>query len=586
MLLCGGCGSTPPAPAVVAPAPQAALPASLERARNAHGAERRANAYLLALDALHPDALAEPSENWDAVAEIVAELRAPPAATVLTSAERFRVDAVALQLALAAGDRDQIEELAATLAPVTAPQRRQADHLRARALAGADDSEAAALTLLAIIDRLDEDGANLSAHTTAAWRRLTRLPTPTLRRLARAASAASARTWLQTVLAFNAAFTSARQAAIWQRFRAEHPGHVAVRFPPPNILATAAPTDIALLLPLSGDLAQPAEAIRDGFLAAYLHTRRNADDTQTIRIYDTGAVGPAQAYRQAEADGADVVVGPLAKTAVAAVAMLPPRLPVVALNSLDDPPPSRQHAMLQLSLAPEDDAAAIAAALAAANVERVAVFANAEPWSARARARFDLQADATEAVAVGTLTGNSEATTVAGDVFGVTASQARHAALAELLAADLQFVPRRRADVDAVVAFVNGRQLMALKPALDFHFAADVPLYAPSQALRGVAWGRLEGLRVCAIPWLLHAEPLRRESSALATSRGALASLFALGVDGFRVANQLVRMTVRGESVAGSTGTLTVGEGGRIHRRLAWGRVSRGQLIALAAPAP
>ena len=175
-----------------------------------------------------------------------------------------------------------------------------------------------------------------------------------------------------------------------------------------------------------------------------------------------------------------------------------------------------------------------------------------------------------------------------GGLLGVAASQARQAALVEMLGIELEFVPRHRDDVDAVVAFVDGRQLMALKPALDFHLAADLPadllLYAPSQAVRGVAWGRLEGLRVCNIPWLLHGGPLRRETTALATSRGPLASLFALGVDGFRVANQLERMTIHSQSVAGSTGILTADGNGRIHRQLAWGRVSNGVLMAALGP--
>ncbi len=539
-----------------------------------------------------------PSGDLDTVADIVAELRTEGLAAALTPAERFRVDAVALELALADADRLRIEELAAALNPVASGQRRQADRLRARALAYADEPEAAALALLAIIDRLDGDaGGDLSAHTAAAWRHLSKLPIQTLRRLARSASSTGAKHWLEMALAVNAALTSARQADIWQRFRVEHPDHVIARFPPPNMLPDAAPPrDVALLLPFSGDLANLAEAIRDGFLAAYLRVQRvqrvqqvqqvqrDAGRPQTVRFYDTGTLAAVEAYRQAVLDGADVIVGPLAKSAVAELAMLPPELPVVALNSLDDAEPSGEHDTLQLSLAPEDDATAIAAALAGADVERVVAFANAEPWATRAWTRFEAELDAIDVVAFGTLAGNSEATTVAGDVLGVAASQARHAALAELLATDLAFVPRRRDDVDAIVAFVNGQQLMALKPALDFHFAADVPLYAPSQAVRGVAWGRLEGLRVCNIPWLLHADPLRRATSALATSRGALASLFALGVDGFRVANQLARMTTGRESVAGSTGVLTVGENGRIRRQLAWGRVSRGRLIATPTP--
>ena len=577
LLVCAGCGTTQPEPA-----PPATQDGLLENVAQAP-LDVRTRTYLNALRTLYPDG------NLGLVAKIVAALRTEPLAATLTPFDRFRVDAIALELALAKGDRAEIEALAAALNPATDDQRRQADYLRAQALADADDPQAAALALLAIIDRLDGNGDDLSAHTAAAWRHMSRLPIPTLRRLAKTAASASAKSWMDMAAAFNAALTSHQQAGIWQRFRADHSDHVAARFPPPHVLpGVEAPRDIALLLPFSGNLASLAEAIRDGFLAAYLQTqpqtRHDAGSTQTVRFYDTGALAAAEAYRRAIADGADVIVGPLAKAAVAELAMLPPERPVVALNNLESVEAGHDYGTLQLALAPEDDATAIAAALADADVERVAVFVNAEPWSIRAQHRFEAESDAVEVVAIGALVDNAEATMVAGDVLGVTASQTRHAALTELLATELAFVPRRRDDIDAIVAFVNGRQLMALKPALNFHFAADLPLYAPSQAVRGVAWRRLEGLRVCTIPWLLHAEPWHRETDALATSRGPLASLFALGVDGFRVANQLDRMTMRGESVAGSTGMLSVGENGRIRRQLAWGRVSNGRLIAVPTP--
>ena len=596
MLVCAGCGSTPKQPSVLPPAEvDAALPSSLARARAAVVPGVRARAYLEALQALHPGG------DSNLVAEIVAALRTERLATALTHSDRFRVDAVALELALADGGRAEIEALVAGLNPVEDSQRRQADTLRARALVDADDPRATVLPLFAVIDRLDDSaGGDLSAYVAAAWRHLSRLPVPMLRRTARSAGSASAKLWMDLAVATNAALTSQAQAAIWRRFHAEHPDHVAARFPPPNVVGVAVRRNVAVLLPLSGDLAQLAEAIRDGFLAAYLEAWGEERDRQTVRFYDTGALSAADAYRQAVLDGADIVVGPLEKSAVAELAALPPERPVVALNNLDDPEPSRDGnglpSMLQLALAPEDDAAAIAAALTASDVQRVVVFANAAPWSTRAQRRFEkelvaqasAEADPLEVVAVGALADNSEATTVVGDLLGVAASQARQAALVQMLGIELEFVPRHRDDVDAVVAFVDGRQLMALKPALDFHLAADLPadllLYAPSQAVRGVAWGRLEGLRVCNIPWLLHGGPLRRETAALATSRGPLASLFALGVDGFRVANQLERMTIHSQSVAGSTGILTADGNGRIHRQLAWGRVSNGVLMAALGP--
>ena len=121
MLVCAGCGSTPKQPSVSPPAEvDAALPSSLARARAAVVPGVRARAYLEALQALHPGG------DSNLVAEIVAALRTERLATALTPSDRFRVDAVALELALADGGRAEIEALVAGLNPVEDSQRRQA----------------------------------------------------------------------------------------------------------------------------------------------------------------------------------------------------------------------------------------------------------------------------------------------------------------------------------------------------------------------------------------------------------------------------------------------------------------------------
>lgn len=456
----------------------------------------------------------------------------------------------------------------------------------AAALASASDSERTALVLIDLAAELGATAHDLAPVATAIWLHLSRLPPPVLRRLAASARTEDAAAWLRLAHPYNTALTSVAQQRIWRAWRQAHPRHVAALFPPPSIVALPPPLRrLALLIPLSGDLAPLAEAVRDGFLAAYLHAATD-DAAPTVRIYDTGTASVADAYRRAVDDGAQVVVGPLDKAAVGALARLSPRLPVVALNSLEEDLAAGDAPFPQLSLAVEETAAAIAARLAADGMQRVALFESAQPgsWAGRARARFEADLDGVDVVAVGTLSGVADATEVAGAVLGISASAERHASLSRRLGAPLEFAPSRRDDVDALVTFVDDVELRALKPALDYHYAGDLPTYAPSQSVRDGAWSGFEGLRVCDLPWRLHESGLRRATADLPSSRGALAAVFALGVDGFRVANQLSRLVSHGESIAGSTGQLTLGAGGRIQRELAWGQVRDKRLVA-AAPA-
>jgi outer membrane PBP1 activator LpoA protein len=99
------------------------------------------------------------------------------------------------------------------------------------------------------------------------------------------------------------------------------------------------PAHLALLLPANGDYAAASSAIRQGFFAAYLDAARNHAPRPSVRVYDSlgSPDGAVKAYRQAVSDGAQLVVGPLTRTEVAAVfAQSPLPVPLLALNHPDD----------------------------------------------------------------------------------------------------------------------------------------------------------------------------------------------------------------------------------------------------------
>ena len=588
--LIGGCAGVPEIKeATPPPAPVRAPSLDLETPAAATDAERRAYALMRELVPLHEQG------DAGAAATIVDTLRSPdttgqPLVETLRASARFRFDVIELELALARGGVSaDLMQAAKALAPTTLAQERRADELRIRVFANADDHAGASLALMRVAERgLYADPNTLAA---AIWRQLSKLPLPELAQLAETASPSFA-PWLRVALEMNAALTPAQQVRIWHRGRATLGDHVATRLPPPALEQIPAPAQFALLLPFSGDLGAFAEAVRDGFLAAHLATLAELDEQrgfspahrQMVRIYDTGTLSVGEAYRRASADGADVVVGPLEKEAVGELAALSPVLPVLALNSLDDGAVASAN-FLQLTLAVEDAARAIAAALAADGVKRIVLFDNQGAWAPRAEARLLAELEGITVVASATLAGLNDVIDAAGQALGLNASNTRHRELSRLLGTSLAFQPRRRQDVDAIVALVDGEQLTALKPALDFHYADELPIYGPPQAVRGANWGLLEGMRVCTIPWLLPANPLHEATTVFQASNDPLlAPLFALGVDAYRIVNQLPRLTALDESLVGSVGMLTLGENGQIHRRLPCGTIDGGRLTAERTP--
>ena len=577
-----GCKSTPTQPESV-PGPSVASPvvddaeASLGRAQAADDAGEAARLYLEALERLRDSGQTERVERT--VRRMLAP--APGQKTALADSlgkkPRFRFDAIRLGLAIAAGQDREIERLLAILEPQGPEQARDAMELRARALSAVGDNAGAARVLMALVDATT-DTETIGQFSAAIWRHLSQLPVLELRARAESAPTPFAREWWALARDFFAEVTNRGQAQQWQRWRFRHPDHPAARHPPEALARVVRdPGHLALLVPVTGDFGAAGEAVRDGFLAAYLHA---GGKSQRINVYDTHTMSVRAAYDQARRQGAEVIVGPLRREAVAAMSAISPTLPVIALNHLDAGTEPAND-VVQFSLAIEDQATAIAHALSERQIERIVLFDSPVRWSVRARARLEDELDGVEVVGFGTFHRVAEVTNVVGDALHISESQTRAQEIESLLGTAVEFTPRRRDDVDAVVALIDAEEFLSLKPALDFHFAGELPVFAPSTAtLDSVDLSRLEGLRVCAMPWTLDAGSLGRSiHNAFPASRGAYASLFALGVDGFRLANQLDRLTVYREPVPGSTGVLLLGEDNRIRRTLLWAEVIRGRLV-------
>lgn len=584
ILTLAACQSTSPE-TILEATPPAADPAraDLERAEAASTRHERARLYLTAMRAAFG--------RTDFVEASDIATRMEPLVGELGEAGRFRYAETALELELAerAGHTPDDERAAALLAqlrPISAEETLAVARFRARLLTRrADDPRAAALAWIVVAEHRAVESKDVQAAIAEAWRQVSQLTILETSDLAHHAPTDVGRAFAALARDVNAALTDVLQFQVWEDWKESHPSHPAARFPPPGSPPAAGKRRaLALLVPLSGPLGGVGQAVRDGFSAALLYAEEATQGdagggaSTTVRFYDTGSMPPTDAYRLAVSEGAELVIGPLQKSAVAEVAAIPPAVPLLALNHLDDAPPSLAARIPQLGLAPEDDASAVAAALAGDGVERIVLFDTSAPWSARAKARLLAERRGVEVVATGRL-GSGDVTPVVGDALAVTRSTQRHAEIATMLAIDdLQFTPRRRDDVDAVVALVGEQQLLFLKRALEFHFAGALPIYAPSAAV-GAALRPIDGVHVCGIPWRLHADDLRAAAAPLPASRGSSAPWFAFGVDGFRLANQWQRLISRDAPIPGSTGTLLLGPNGRINRALAWATVQGGRLV-------
>lgn len=374
-----------------------------------------------------------------------------------------------------------------------------------------------------------------------------------------------------------------------------HPGHPAVQAVRSELLgqqpqALAAQAHIALLLPISGPEGAPAQSVRDGFLTAYYQTP--LQERPVVRVYDTGAGQSIGDLMGAATEaGADLIVGPLTRQAVAAAAADHAQRPaMLALNFLPDgqqAPPL----FFQFALSPTEEAKLVARRVLSDGHQLGIAIAPSGELGSRVLAAFTQQLQSGGGtVLASTMIDPAEAdySDALKEVLGIDQSQARLDRLESILGTRLKFVPRRRQDIQYIFSPAPAGIERLLQPQLRFFYAGGLPTYATSDAFDPDPRANqdLDGLMFPTIPWLLGsplAEAVQSAASQAWPAGGPeRGRLFAFGFDAYRIAEALRQNTTPSSlDISGLTGQLTLDPDGRIHRQLIWAQFHGGEAVEL-----
>ena len=357
------------------------------------------------------------------------------------------------------------------------------------------------------------------------------------------------------------------------------------------------PTRLALLLPFHGDFAEAADAARDGFLAAWYADAKNAL-RPAITIHDTSFEAIDVVYARAVEAGSDFVVGPLRRGAVTSlVCSDTPLVTTLALNEMDDVPPSEQEGarpcgrdrmvpdVYHFTLMPEAEARQVAAQAWIGGRSKTIAFTREGAWGDRVYKAFADELERLGGVVLDHRVLPPDAPGVSAPTaaaLGVLHSRERARDMVRVIGRKVDHEPRRRQDIDFVftAAFpADARQLM---PQLAFHHGADLPVYATSHVWSGlpdpINDRDLDGIVFGDMPWLVapteSGRLLREQFDTAFPGRAVpLLRLFAFGADAYRLATGLRDIAGdRLSSIAGHSGSLSVGANHRISRRLEWAR--------------
>jgi outer membrane PBP1 activator LpoA protein len=364
--------------------------------------------------------------------------------------------------------------------------------------------------------------------------------------------------------------------------------------PAPGVAAPhAAPAgragNIALLLPVTGRATAAASSVRDGFMTALYQLP--AAERPEVRVYDTGTLSVADALKQASAEGAAFIVGPLKREEVTAAAELAgARPPVLALNYL-----AAEHSVppefYQFALSPENEARLAARRILEDHHRRGVAFVPSGEWGTRVLAAFkqELLAGGGDLIAVGQIDlSRTDFSPTITEVLRISDSNARHKRLESILGTKLNFEPRRRTDIEFIFSPAQAPIERQLRPQLRFHYAGDIPAYATSDAFEPdmKANEDLDGLMFPDMPWILGGDlpdAVRAATHEAWPSGGPnRGRLFAFGFDAFRLTQALGHRGVAGNvNVDGLTGRLSLDEDRRVHREMGWAQLHNGELRLL-----
>jgi len=355
--------------------------------------------------------------------------------------------------------------------------------------------------------------------------------------------------------------------------------------------AIASLNKIALMLPFksNADLAATSQAIYNGLLAAYYTSPKQSDIK--IQTVDTSGGNVVELYKQAVNDGAQIVIGPLTKPEVEAIAGISNTLPVptIALNTLDNYQLKVINNLYQFGLLPQDEVDQVAKRMTQENLHKVAVVVPEGAWGEKILNTFNDKYTSLGNRVIAVLKYNS-GKDVAKQVCNFLADDPSSACGAIQDNNSIIVKPEtiaRRKDIDAIfVLTTNPAGARQIIPLLKYYHASDLPLYSISTIYNGVAQPDIDrdisGVYFCDMPWVVqdpdslnnNLQNIYRKITSTSMWQESFKNykkFYALGIDAYNLATNLNNFLSSPKSgVDGASGTLYLDNFNHIYRKLQW----------------
>lgn len=326
------------------------------------------------------------------------------------------------------------------------------------------------------------------------------------------------------------------------------------------------PRTIGVMLPFNERLSAVSEQIRAGILKAYWQSN------QTDKLIFFNIKEPADVlkhYKSAKQAGADIIIGPLTPQAIQALSG-EEITDLIALNDIDEVTP-----FVQFSYRNQYEAQQIIYHLEQARYRHIALLTSDNDtdtkmthqlqsmWASAHKFPLTVQSYPQR---------NPNLRAEMSKVLNADASQSRAGHLSRTINQPIEFFPRTRKDLEAMILMGDEKQIAILRPQLDYYLL-DLPIYGtsmltPDQLNHAKPNRDLKNIRLPSFPAALAPSPLDN-------------GLEAFGWDSFLIATHK-DLLAPGLMVHGAMGQHGITTTNKVFTKLTWSRfLNNGQQVPL-----
>jgi outer membrane PBP1 activator LpoA protein len=310
---------------------------------------------------------------------------------------------------------------------------------------------------------------------------------------------------------------------------------------------------IAVLLPMQGKFKVVSQQIRNGIIKAFYASEQDLE----IRFYDSSNLSELEnIYTQAKQDGADRIIGPLRKEAVQNLASFHDQT-MLLLNSIENSNVDR------FSFKSADPNQQMSYRFKAMGIKRLGILSSDKTKNfvkaQQLKGLWEQQPGNTAEISnYPDLRPKLRA--ALGKLIHEHNSKERHNNLRWAINEKLEFFPRTRKDLDAIVIFDDANRMAVFRPQFDF-FQLDMPLFSdssisPKKLQKQAVNKDLKGIEFLSYPAVLMPEDLN--------------SVFeAFGWDSFLVTTHLKQLKNGSCLTNAKTGILSM-DGPEVRQQQIW----------------